>query len=120
MMLALESTQMSPPSVSLSSATASAAGLSTIVVRSQGASPRLEENTTLSVSTSHLAKATSRGSAPSISMTVGQKPRNPSAFTRPMTPVVAGSQSLVRWSRATSVTAYGTTQLMSTGLSGAA
>ena len=74
----------------------------------------------MSASTSHFAKPSSRGSAPSMPMTVGQKPRNPSALTRPITPVVAGSQRLVRWSRATSVMAYGITQLMSIGLSGAA
>ena len=73
----------------------------------------------MSVSTSHFAKPSSRGSAPSMPMTVGQKPRKPSALTRPSRAVVAGSQRLVRWSRATSVTAYGITQLMSSGSSGA-
>lgn len=65
--LTLESTRTSPPFVAFGSPATSAAGLSTILVRSQGAWPRGEERTTLSVSTSHLAKPSSRGSAEPVS-----------------------------------------------------
>ena len=55
MTLGLLLTRMSPAPVALSSATTSAAGAFTTRVRSHGASVRVDESTTFSVSTSHFA-----------------------------------------------------------------